>query len=408
MKPGISFFFFCFTLSLSFAQGSGPSADEYFEHGKYKEALSAYHQEGLYEEDKEKEFNLAVCQFEVGEFAESRKHFDNLVGQRHEISNCYFYLGRIAHCEQNHTEAIKNYKLFLKRASKKDSRKKQAVAMIKRCAAGLKLSYVPQIAYIENLGPNINTTQDEIAIRQSPNYSNRIYYSSNRAGSTGGMRDNEGLKDEYFGNYSSDILYTENISGTWQEPTPLGSLLNGPKHEIVQDFVNNGQGLIFSKGINPNKGAIYVDTFTNNSDKLQYPSLFESKIVGVLGDKDIQTHNDSTFIFASKRVTGYGAYDLYVTAFRNGEWQEPENLGPEINSDFDEVTPFLTQDGKKLYFSSNNYKSLGGFDVFVSEYNTQEGQWSTPQNLGSPINSSGDEKHYIISKDGMSSMFASH
>ena len=113
--------------------------------------------------------------------------------------------------------------------------------------------------------------------------------------------------------------------------------------------------------------------------------------------------NGSALYFSSNREGGFGGFDLYVTYIKNGEWTTPENLGETINSAANEITPFLRNN--QLYFSSDQVNGLGGFDVYHSE--VQEGEWSSPQNMGKGVNSPGDD-YYLISYGLGEYMFTSN
>ena len=97
--------------------------------------------------------------------------------------------------------------------------------------------------------------------------------------------------------------------------------------------------------------------------------------------------NQDTIFFSSDRPGGKGGFDLYLCVkLPDGRWGSPVNLGEPINSLYDEDYPqFL--DGNKLYFASNRPESIGGFDIFVSGYNSEDKTFSEPHNLGYPINS---------------------
>lgn len=95
--------------------------------------------------------------------------------------------------------------------------------------------------------------------------------------------------------------------------------------------------------------------------------------------------------FASNRPGGFGGFDLYVSYYKNDDWTYPENLGPRINSQGNEVTPYF--DGTQLYFSSDFHKGLGGLDVFRSE--VYEGSWITPINMGNGVNSPEDDFYFL-------------
>lgn len=108
--------------------------------------------------------------------------------------------------------------------------------------------------------------------------------------------------------------------------------------------------------------------------------------------------------FASRRN---GNADLYH-CFRdeNGRWSAPENLGTTINTQGNEMAPFLHSDGKTLYFSSDTHIGMGGYDLFMSRRN-EEGEWSEPVNLGYPINTTGDEINFIVAADGHTGLISS-
>jgi outer membrane protein OmpA-like peptidoglycan-associated protein/tetratricopeptide (TPR) repeat protein len=114
-----------------------------------------------------------------------------------------------------------------------------------------------------------------------------------------------------------------------------------------------------------------------------------------------------TIIFASDRKGGFGKIDLYETQFINGSWSDPKNLGSNINSNENEKSPYLHTDGKTLFFASNNFPSLGGFDIFISRKDSL-GNWQKPQNIGYPINSVSDEISLFVSTDGKTAYFASN
>ena len=108
--------------------------------------------------------------------------------------------------------------------------------------------------------------------------------------------------------------------------------------------------------------------------------------------------------FASRRNGNADLYHCYRD--ENGNWSEPENLGPVINSKGTEMAPFIHPDGKTLYFSSDTHTGMGGYDLFVSRRN-EKGEWSTPVNLGYPINTSGDEINFIVAADGHTALISS-
>jgi outer membrane protein OmpA-like peptidoglycan-associated protein/Tol biopolymer transport system component len=112
--------------------------------------------------------------------------------------------------------------------------------------------------------------------------------------------------------------------------------------------------------------------------------------------------------FCSSRNGGQGSYDIWVSKKDfDGDWLQAENLGDVINSPGKEESPFLHPDGKTLYFRSNGHPGLGSFDIFKSTYNSEDDTWSTPENLGPPINTEGNDGALTVSLDGATAYLAS-
>ncbi len=113
-----------------------------------------------------------------------------------------------------------------------------------------------------------------------------------------------------------------------------------------------------------------------------------------------------TLYFASDRLGGQGGTDIYVsTQNANGVWSDPQNLGADVNSSFDEKFPFIADDGT-LYFASNTPGGLGGLDIYKTRF--VDGKWNKPQNLGAPVNSSNDDFSFIFDNAQKTGFFASN
>ena len=139
-----------------------------------------------------------------------------------------------------------------------------------------------------------------------------------------------------------------------------------------------------------------VQTFSKNISKID---SWESQ--------PTVSSDGKTIIFASDRKGGYGKIDLYEIQLLNGLWTASKNLGSNINSSENEKSPYLHTDGKTLFFASQNFPTLGGFDIFYSRKDSL-GNWGEPQNIGYPINSVADEISLFVSTDGNSAYFASN
>src|SRR5690606_8366977 len=120
-------------------------------------------------------------------------------------------------------------------------------------------------------------------------------------------------------------------------------------------------------------------------------SSFQEKSITISKD-------ESTLYFVSNRPGGYGGTDIYrATKNSKGHWSNVKNLGPTINTPFDEEGPFIDYDGLTLYFSSQGHNGMGGHDIYRSTYDPETDSWSEPVNMGYPINTPDNDVYFVVS-----------
>ncbi len=407
-------FFFCIFTNIVLAQKSAKDllrdANSYYNLEKYDNALENY-----FELQKKTPVNLdiqtrmAVCYYQVGNIDESLRYLNYVISQDKKpdpiVPLC---MARCLHENLDFKEAIRWYKKYLAAASKKAKEYAGVKDDIKRCAKGLKIKNLSSENFIQNLGEGVNTVGDEFAPILSPNNDEKIYFSSARGSSLGGLRNEEGIRDDKAGFYSSDIFSAQVENGEWGGVRPLSYLLNGPRHDVALDFSSDGQQMYYYRGYNLFSGDIYVDTFKTFEERTLNTSPFRSPMNVEDGDGTPFFVNDTFLLFASRRSGGQGGADLYYSLFQNGSWQTPNNFGADVNSAYDEICPFLAADGRTLYFSSNNLQSMGGFDIFKTTYVDDSLRWTMPENLALPINSPSDDAFFRLNSDGTKAFFSSH
>ncbi len=142
---------------------------------------------------------------------------------------------------------------------------------------------------------------------------------------------------------------------------------------------------------NKRDGDIY---FVPRTDK-----WFQPQNISQLNTSQVETHpmvfRDRLLFFASSREGGYGGTDIYVSEKIGGIWTQPQNLGPMINTAENEQTPFLAWDGRTLYFASRGHSGFGGYDIFKAyRIGNSWQEWSLPENLGLPINSTRNDRYF--------------
>jgi outer membrane protein OmpA-like peptidoglycan-associated protein/Tol biopolymer transport system component len=211
---------------------------------------------------------------------------------------------------------------------------------------------------------------------------------------------------------NNEDFWTSNLNnGVWDEAKPLEGRINTKAYnEGAQAISPDGKHLFFT-GCNRPDGAgrcdIYVSTKEGNA--WGAPSPLPSQINTPHWESQPSLSPDGkTLYFISNRPGGQGGYDIWKSTINDeGKWSNAENLGPEINTPYDENTPFMHVDGKTLYFSSSGWPGFGHKDIFYSRAD-ENGKWQKPVNLGYPINTFEDETGLIVSADGNYGFFSSN
>lgn len=206
------------------------------------------------------------------------------------------------------------------------------------------------------------------------------------------------------GKLYEDIYFSlKDVNENWSEPH-LVNISKEDENEATISVSADGTRLF-----------VYHD---DTGDGNVYESVLEDTVFSELTSiKEIntlswETHttltpDGNTMYFVSDREGGFGGRDIYrITKLPNGKWSEPFNIGTPINSKYDEDAPFISVDGISLYFSSNNDKSMGGFDIYLSQLN-EENKFSEPENLGYPLNTVDDDVFFILNASGKRGYYSS-
>ncbi|MCB0661230.1 MAG: PD40 domain-containing protein [Saprospiraceae bacterium] len=386
-------------------------AEEYMESERYFDAREAL--ENLEKQSSNKEEYqraLGICYFHTNNLPKAKAYLSAInEAEKGTDPDIQYYLGSIAHANHQFSDAISYYKNFLRLTDMDNPLRAKIKEEIRRCGYGVYHYQQKQDVIVQNLGPTVNSRGDDFAPVPSPNFPSKIYFSSIREGNLGDRRDEYGLINERTGQFCADMFTAaSDEAGRWSQAIPLSYLLNSPRHEVLLDFSHDGKQMYLFKGLTLFGGEIVVDTFKRIQEKTLEKSQFKSPMEPEKGDVSLYFYDDSTMLFSSRRPGGYGGLDLYITRFNGTYWSLPMNLGPEVNSAYDEKCPFLTRDGLTVYFSSNRSdRSYGGFDIFTSTFNIETSKWSGPENMGVPINSSEDDDYYRLVENGRRAYFSS-
>lgn len=324
------------------------------------------------------------------------KNYDAFsVNEKSSPLDAYYYLGRCFHYAEDINSARKYYQEFIDKSQNKAELVPIAELTLIQCDIAEEFMKYPRNYEIINVGEAINSENPEYAPVVSLD-GKSLYFTSRRLRED---KSNEDIKDPETNQYNEDIYVSNKLSnGKWGAAEILDFCL--PERNDASIAVSTDERTIYVYRDDEGNGDIYYSDFKDG----RFRDIEPVAIKGVNTDAwepHITVSADGLAkYFVSDREGGYGGRDIYrIIKLPNGEWSEPQNLGPKINTPYDEDAPFLAVDNKTLYFASNGEKSMGGFDVFISILD-EEGEWSDAINLGYPLNSMGDDIYYTTTADG--------
>ncbi|HBX49589.1 MAG: hypothetical protein A2W98_05995 [Bacteroidetes bacterium GWF2_33_38] len=195
------------------------------------------------------------------------------------------------------------------------------------------------------------------------------------------------------------IFISKFVDGVWEKPKNITSAVKSDGFCKVVSISPDEKSIFLTDDNLDNEGDLYVSQLKKSKP---YPM---EKLNRKINSKYSETHaclspDGKTLYFTSDRKGGFGGLDIYKSNLNDkGDWEEPINLGSTVNSKYSEDTPFMLEDGKTMYFSSEGHNSMGGFDFFVTTL-LDDQTWSVPMNLGYPINTTDDDLFYSPARNG--------
>ena len=222
-----------------------------------------------------------------------------------------------------------------------------------------------------------------------------------------GLTDN---KDDQ-GDFYEHIYFSEKVGNNWTQAKLMPSPINTKKSTSALYLSADGQYLLSSMVNNDNNiGPLGRGIFESykNGNVWTDPQIFQNKVnTSYLETSANMDLNKNMVFFVSDRDGGLGGKDLWmIKKLDNGSWSSPQNLGEPINTEYDEESPYFHSDGKTLYFSSKGHSSIGGLDIFKSELD-KELNWTSPKNMGYPINTVNDDLSFVPTVTGNKAYFSS-
>lgn len=360
-------------------EGNPKSADGYFKYQNFKDALAEYlvlkAKDSL---NVEYTHRIGLCYLYTNiDKTKAIPYLEWVVKQEKFDQNAWYDLGRAYQYAYRFNDARTAFRKFAS-SEIKDNNPIPVERQLEICDQAEKLMKNPIDVSISNLGPTVNTPFPDYNpfIPKDESY---LLFSSKRSGNMGGFIDYDGF-------LTADIYYSQRANAEWKKAKQLSSTINTYLVEEVAGLTPDGE-LLFLYFDNE-YGIADIFMSEGKGRTFKRPEGMGANI----NQKSFEggatmTMNKKVLIFSSNRAGSIGGMDLWMSQeLPTGEWGVPVNLGPGINTQYDEDFPYIAPDGKTMYFASTGHENMGGYDIFKCTYNKAGNTFSKPVNIGYPIN----------------------
>jgi len=374
-------------------------ADKFFYKKDYQNALRLYRDlELLRLDDAYLRYKIGICYYHA-EYARRKAipHFQFCIKHKKKSpipDDVHYYLARTYHIEDMYSDAIQEYEEYINLIRNVNNPTfTDAPLQIERCKIALE-QLKPENKKnltVEILSFPINSSYDDYSPQVTSKGAMMVFASNRRPDATNLIfGDNYSFLPKDLVWKQSDVYVTFRKGLDFKLPFEQNITKNG---SFVSTVSINSDGTLLLLCIGNQtfgQGSLYLSRFKGGKwlepKSVKMPD--KSRIFGACF-----AYNQRKIIYSSNKPGGYGGFDIYTADIdETGVVTNPVNMGGKVNSNYDEVTPFWVSQNK-LYFSSNGLNSVGGFDIFSSEFG--RGEWSNPVSLGIPINSGADELFYV-------------
>ena len=317
--------------------------------------------------------NLATDYLETASKKMSSRHKEGKLVQETAPYDALYQLGisyRINHQFDKAKDAFEKYRKTLLKEDKENL--SFIDHEIKVCENAEKLIEKPIVLTLENMGNQFNDAFDDFNPVISADGRTFIF-----------------MKALPF--YDA-VMFSRFIDGRWTPPVNIVPELKIDGGHSVSSLSSDGKTLFISMDDNYNS-----DILSSSFDGTKWSKAV--KLNNNINTKYWESHgfiseDGNYLVFASDRPGSLGGLDLYISKKENGDWGPAVNLGPDVNSRFNEDRPSLINNGKTLFFASQDHDNIGGYDILRTEMQ-ENGEWKKPQNPGYPFNTTDDDVFFM-------------
>jgi hypothetical protein len=364
----------------------------------YKEALPTYQRLlKLYPENSNIKYRIGQCYINTpGEKEKAVTYLEDAVkninpkykeGKFNEKGAPYdalYYLANAYRVNNQLNKAIDTYRLFKNNLDSEVYDSNIVNLQIQSCLNAQELMNMQLYIKETNLGDMINEGRSEFNPVVSDNEDLMVFSRS----------------EAFF----DAIYYSTKTNGKWSGPVNMNELLKVDRDLFPTSISSDGRTLYLYSSADYD-GIIYTSRIENGT-WTPIVKLNENINTKYWESHATISHDNKKLYFTSNRKGGYEGLDIYVSERDStGDWGQAKNLGPVINTPYNEESPFLSKDDKTLFFSSRGHFNMGGYDIFYSTL-LPNGEWSVPLNVGFPLNSTDDDVFFKPLNEGYEGYFS--
>lgn len=364
----------------------------------YESALTIYLE--LYtnhKDDAQINASLAKAYFESNNLLDAEYHFTRVTEINKDV-DAYFYMdyGHYLLSKGEYEKALTQFENFKKKEPKtKDLKFSQVENYILQCKGAIanKENIKVQVKALSN---TVNSEYTDAAPGITADGKTLIFNSRRPVNKGGQMApDGQFFEDVFIATWNEK-------TNNWNEAVPVEGAVNTNEHDAATSISADGQQMLVYQNILgvTKSGDIYLSNKGSNG-RWGRAKAFEEINSGFFESSACFSADGKKVFFISERKKGLGNGDIYFSEKVDGKWSKPKNIGDVVNTPEDEVGLFLHPDGKTLFFASKGHfeQNYGGYDIFKTVLG-EDGVWSKPQNLGSPVNTYRDERHFVLNTEG--------
>jgi len=381
-----------------------------YNRGEYKSAITLY-KELLNDRPGEGDFAFWIgeCYFNMDDIVSALEYFK----KAEQISSItktdlHLELGKVYQLMGELEKATSEFEEFKKQnAGTKAIKESDVEHFLGQCYTAKELIANPLPVTIDNLGSIINTEYED----KHPSITadgKKMIFTSRRPREKDSPVDKEGD-----GKYFQDIYVSlwDTAKKMWGDADLVPGSINSDYNDAVCSISPDGKQIFVYRNdpIEARGGDIWVSKISSTG-RWGTPKPMGRPINTTYweGDACLSPDGNTIYFTSERKVKGaMGKSDIYMCtrASKGGEWSDAVNLGPEINTEYDEGGVYIAADGKTLFFCSDGHNSMGSYDIFKTI--KENGKWTKPVNLGYPINTIGAEKSFIITTNGKTAYISS-